>query len=367
MHVVMFIDEERFKREARMLNGLARGLSDLGARVTRVLPTPVAASLEDRPDDAVIPGVEDYAYPPRVMPWQRRIQIRRWPEVLLDADVALGIGTSAWRWAVDFARVAEAAAVLDIWCAEQVRRATRPKKDSPVCGYLAATRPLADALASQVGSELVSHVPWGLPARGTSRRSSPVQCDEISIAMIDAGLDIESYQAVLGAVRRLLSEGVSLQLVVELRGPQGHSLWQYARQLDLLDHIACVSDAADCRPLIVECNLLLIPDRFGQMRSIILEAMAHGLPIVAAADPMIEVLAHDKSALLVAREEPDAWYGSIRKLLMDKDLYTRIGQYGRELVTQSATRERHVENLLRTLETAVSGSSIPFGSRSGGG
>ena len=74
MHVVMFIDEERFRREGRMLNGLATGLIERGLKVTRILPAPVLAALEDTPGNGVISGVSDHGYPPRVMQAARAME-----------------------------------------------------------------------------------------------------------------------------------------------------------------------------------------------------------------------------------------------------------------------------------------------------
>ncbi len=80
------------------------------------------------------------------------------------------------------------------------------------------------------------------------------------------------------------------------------------------------------------------------------EYMATGLPIVASDLPVLgEVLRHGDNALLVPPDAAAAWQDTIRRVLTDRDLATRLGATARSEVLANYTWHRRAERVLHGL------------------
>jgi glycosyltransferase involved in cell wall biosynthesis len=86
----------------------------------------------------------------------------------------------------------------------------------------------------------------------------------------------------------------------------------------------------------------------------LLEAMAHGLPVIAVADGgPAEIVVSEKSGLLVDSPTPAAIAGALERLIRDPELRTRVGYGARERVTASFSAERMCREIERHLELAA--------------
>jgi glycosyltransferase involved in cell wall biosynthesis len=98
------------------------------------------------------------------------------------------------------------------------------------------------------------------------------------------------------------------------------------------------------------CRKLANGDQDG-LPNVILEAMAHGLPVVSTRlDGITEAIDEGDSGLLADQDDPAGLAGQLARLIEDVELRERIGEAGRARV--AACFERSA-NLPRVVEALV--------------
>jgi glycosyltransferase involved in cell wall biosynthesis len=89
----------------------------------------------------------------------------------------------------------------------------------------------------------------------------------------------------------------------------------------------------DASALYRAADVCVFPSRYEPLGNVVIQAWAHGLPVVAAASQGPAALIHDGEAgLLTPIDEPDALAANIRRLLDDRSLRARLAQAGLERV-----------------------------------
>ncbi len=131
--------------------------------------------------------------------------------------------------------------------------------------------------------------------------------------------------------------------------------------LSLLGHISAIDDAALLRPLITGCDVFVIPERFGQVRSLLIQAMAFGMPVVASDDPFLDMLVGDETALIVSEADPDEWADQLRRVITGPDLAHRLGASARSWVADHHQSQDQIGKLVAAFEGIMSGGAHNFG------
>lgn len=89
----------------------------------------------------------------------------------------------------------------------------------------------------------------------------------------------------------------------------------------------------DVAEMMTAADLFVLPSRIEGLPTALLEAMAVGLPVVAAAVGGIpDVVVHEKNGLLVPPGDPAALAAAVRKLAADKELGRRLAEEGMKTV-----------------------------------
>lgn len=365
MHIALILDNERLLHESVMLSRLSVGLIDEGCTLTRIIPTGHRAVPGER-SDGVAGIATNISVPLRVLPWLRRSRAEQVADALPRTvpDVVYAWGKDTWTLARDLGRRFECPVAINIWCADLLRSLPRGRHARAFSAFITPTRPLADALREVVDPSLVSRVPQGVvipkspwPVFGDPQRPA-------AAAIIGSGRDVVSYRALLSGLSRVLKQNGSLHAFIELRGPQQHEIWRHARRLELLESISAITDAARFRSLLTQCDTLILPERYGEVRSLTLDAMAMGVPVVAAEDHFLDYLIAEETALLVTEAEPEQWTTQLLKLLSSPEFPRQLGLSARKYVQQHHSSTSQVSKLLETLKRAVHGDTIGFAATS---
>ena len=351
MHVAVLIDEERLRHEHAALNRICIGLVGEGLEVTRVIPES-AGDLSREPTESRLALVTDQAVPMSVLPWSRRDRARRIVEQFgrRTPDCLLATGDDAWTLALDLAEPLGASVALQLWSAGEARRLPTRHRARRVGAYLAPTEPIARELRRQVEPELVACVPPGMAIPSAPRPRFDELGHDPMIAVIGGVRDVASYRAALTGLSRVVHDLPGAQIFLELRGPHEQEIWRHCRRLDLLSHVSTVSYAAHQRQLLAESDVVLSPERYGEMRTTLLDAMASGVAVVAAADPALDMIIDDDTALTVDAAEPESWARSIRRVLTDHDLARTLGASARAHLQ----RHHRAADVMRTLAALLS-------------
>jgi glycosyltransferase involved in cell wall biosynthesis len=361
MHICLIIDEERLGREQVLIQRLATGLIEREVRLTAVGP-------ED-PDGPFLPedttgsdALERISIAARIAPWMRRGEARRVAQLMEGdpPDLIYAIGEQSWRLGLDVARTLQRPVIFAIWSAELVARVPHSGADVHVEGYIVPSEPIAEAVRQRVDPELVSVVPTGVipPREPRNILADPESC--VAIAIIGSGQDVGAYRGLLTALSRLVREFPQIQACLELRGPHEHEIWRMASRLELLGNVSAIVDAAMHRALLTGCDLLVSPERLGQVRSIVLQAMANGMPVVASADPYLDMLIPDETAVVVSPPEPAMWVRALSQLISSPEAARGLGGSSRTWVSSNHKLSTHVDALRQAFDQVVSGGAHTF-------
>lgn len=361
MHLALILDDERLLHEKLMLSRLCVGLMDEGCTLTRLVPIEPTGRGE-RYDEGPAGVTTRLAVPLKVLPWMRSTRAEQIAQAMERSapDAIYAVGRDTWQLAGDLGRRFESPVAISVWSADLLPHIPRGRSAAAIGAYVAPTRPLADALRDVVDPNLVSYVPQGV---AVPKSAWPVFQDSsrpIALAVVGSGRDVMSYRALLGGFSRLLRDNYTAHAFIELRGPQQHEIWRHAHRLDLLSNVSTITDAARFRSLLTQCDALVLPERYGEVRSLVLDAMAMGLPIVAAEDPFLDMLIADETALLVSQPETDAWAAQLRKLLSSPEFAQKLGLAGRAYIDEHHRSSRQIAALLEMLNRLIHGEAIDY-------
>ncbi len=358
MHIALIVDSERLVSESAMIRELTLGLGDQGIQITAILPQ--AAPREPQPEPPVASAVIEARL--AVPPWLRRPRAARVAAALAGTmpDLIYAVGADTWTLASDLSRAIERPLVLDVWSAALMRRVPVALPGAPLrVAYVVPTEPLAAALRGRGAADSVSVVPIGVEAPAEPREVLASVADSVTLAIIGSGQDGEGMKAALAGLSSVLGDFPQIQACLELRGPGEHVIWRHARRLELLGHVSTIGQASLHRALIGGCDVLVVPERAGEARSVMLEAMAGGMALLAADDPFLDMLVADETALVVIQDE---WADKLRRLLAEPGLARQLGRAARSWVSRHNTPGLQVDRLIGALEGVLAGSTrLPSG------
>lgn len=181
----------------------------------------------------------------------------------------------------------------------------------------------------------------------------------LSVARQYPRKDTATLLRALPVVRRHVPD---LQVRVLGGGPELPRLQALSTALGLSDTVTFegpLPDDTAVRRAYFQAHLFCLPSRQEGFGIVFLEAMAAGLPIVAArAAAVPEVVDHDETGLLVPPGSPDDLAAALLRLLGDAALRRRMGEAGRNRVEAFAV-ERVAERFLAEVGRDHSGMARP--------
>lgn len=137
----------------------------------------------------------------------------------------------------------------------------------------------------------------------------------------------------LRAVARLVPEHPEILLLVA--GRRGHVSGDLEAEVDRLGlgrHVRLLGHRDDVPELLAAADAFALPSLFEGYPGAAVEAMALGLPVVAADIPPVrEVVEPERSALLVPPAAPEPLAAALHHLLADPATARRLGKRGRDL------------------------------------
>jgi glycosyltransferase involved in cell wall biosynthesis len=165
----------------------------------------------------------------------------------------------------------------------------------------------------------------------------------------------KNFPLFLQVAREVLHQIPEVCFIIAGEGPERQNLESLARDLGIAAHVYFLGYVSDMTELYPALDLLLMTSRLEGTPLTVLEAMAMGVPVVAArVDGMAEILEDGKDAYLVPSREPASFARRTISLLQDQAIASRFSRAGQTKVRSqySATAMvRRVEDLyLRYLE-----------------
>ena len=147
----------------------------------------------------------------------------------------------------------------------------------------------------------------------------------------------KAHDVSLGALARL----PEAYLWIAGSGPLEAELKGLAAQLGVAERVRFLGWRADASALYRAADACLFPSRFEPLGNVVIQAWAHGLPIVAAASQgPAELIKDEVDGLLVAVDDDEALARAAHRLIAEPGLGGRLAQAGAERVAGEFSKAR---------------------------
>jgi len=212
------------------------------------------------------------------------------------------------------------------------------------------------AMAPSAAVTVVENAVAPVEVRGD--RDPTTHCQFVMLARMDVWKGIDDA---LEAARALSQRGVAFRLT--LAGPEGTagngaSLYRRIRSLELDDcvhYVGAVEGVAKAR-LLGEADVYLMPSHHEGMPISVLEALAHGLPVVATrVGSLPEVIEEGVTGRLVPPQSPSALADAMSVFACDESLRRRVGRAARGLAASRFSLKRFERDLVAIYDELTGG------------
>lgn len=171
--------------------------------------------------------------------------------------------------------------------------------------------------------------------------AAPEEVAPADRALLDTPEEVPLLLA-MGRLHEVKGHDVSLTALAQL--PEAH-LWiagvggqearlrSMAAALGVIDRVRFLGWRTDASALYRAADICVFPSRYEPLGNVVIQAWAHGLPVVAAASQGPAALIRDgEDGLLVPVDDADALAAGVRRLLDEPMLRIRLVQQGSERV-----------------------------------
>jgi hypothetical protein len=350
MHAVIIADNSFATRERAILGRLEVGLADEGVRVIHAVPAalPHAQSIAIGLQSTVV-RYEDSGLPFTLR--RRATDLAHAIEAVSDdlssIDAVHAFGLGSWSVAMELARQTGARPLLELWRPALVA----PASALPAAGYIVSEPSIAAALRKRSPRATIHPAPWGVHAPDHPRVPGGPDRPRAVAMLCDTGDPRCTTPALAG-----LADAPDLLIfacIEDASHAREAALWAAARKLNLLDRFSIVPGMESHREPILRMDMLLLPEAGGRQRTLTLEAMAAGVPVVARADPFLETLDDGRTARLVRADTPEAWAGTIASIIANPSGASDLIKSAHEHVRRNRAASSHVADVLRAYQQAA--------------
>ena len=352
MRITLLVDAEFGLRERDMLVRLQVGLADEGLRV--VFASPRSGSLVDAPESRSSSPDESQqsvgviavhaVYEDRGMPWTLDARAARLAETLAKSapprpEAPRGaihvFGHRAWNLAVRLAQRTGDGLVIEFHSAALRRRLAHASSITALgpSVLIASPEPALARLVERERAGIATRViPWGVPIPAEPRAILAGERAP-AILLVASGRDREACAA---AVEAFAAVNVpDAMLCIDADVLHVARLWPLIKRLNLTSRTTLIPNLESRRELaILGADIVIAPEARGESRSILLDAMAAGLPVIAGVDAALDSLIGGQTARLIAAPEPKLWTSAMAELLRDPEAARALGRTSRDAIRQ---------------------------------
>lgn len=228
---------------------------------------------------------------------------------------------------------------------------------------VAVSRFVADsAVTSGLESTQVEVVHDGIPLpelptaaeKQQARTLWEITNDEILLGCVGYLLPEKGQEVLLHAFPRIAAQHPRCRLLLAGNGPMRHELTALARTLGIASQVIFAGFVEDVRQVYSALDYFLFPSLAEPLGSSLLDALAYGLPTVAASGGAVpEVLTNESNGLLAPPANPAELAAATIRLLGDSAMAHRFSVSARETIEKKFSVNHMVENTLRVYHQAV--------------
>ena len=160
----------------------------------------------------------------------------------------------------------------------------------------------------------------------------------------------KGYDVLLAAMRLVAgsTNGTCPQVLLVGDGPLREALERRTEEVGLGHVVRFTGNLSDVRPALAAMDVFVLPSHEEGMSNALLEAMAAGRAVVATeVGGTGEIIAHERTGLLVPPADPATMAVAVQRLLVDRTAAARLAEAGREFVSREFGARTRVAELER--------------------
>ncbi|MBX3353295.1 MAG: hypothetical protein KF684_10210 [Phycisphaeraceae bacterium] len=373
MRVLLLADRSFASRERTMIARLEIGLADEGVRVVRASPQPPPPEALDNPFLRWIrfpQPTSKYLAPLVARAMLRDIEDSR-AQSSIDAepiDIVHVLGDESWSTGESLARLMGASVVYELWSEAALERALRVARVIKGEENEAKRRVAMLCPDEGVDARIAAVAPW-TPRRvatwgvhsPTEQPSWPRRPGAMSILMIGRGEDLGACRDALLGLSELRKAMPNLLVFLDAElVRRSTTLWKHAERLNMLDCVSVVEDMESRRELSLHVDVLMIPERLPEHRTIVLDAMAHGVLVVAASGCPMTVLRPDDTAIVLERPRAEDWRNAMQRFSIDVERARAMVLSAANMVREHRLGGAYVRGALSAYESLAGAEPLAF-------
>ena len=163
---------------------------------------------------------------------------------------------------------------------------------------------------------------------------------------------VKGYKYLLFAMKDLRGVMPDAKLLIIGEGPSGNELKDLTKKLNLGDAVKFVKATLDIRRFLAVMDIFVFPSIQEGLGLSLIEAMASGKACIATSIGGISSVIEDgKNGLLVQPGDSHSLTEAMRRLLLDKELFSRLRNAARDSVKNKFSLDRMVEDTIKFYES----------------
>lgn len=187
--------------------------------------------------------------------------------------------------------------------------------------------------------------------RAAVRAELGIGDDELAVMCVSRMVDGKRQELLLDACAALAARSAAPRCVLVGDGPGADRLRRRANDASLAGRVIFTGHRDDVADLLGAADMFVLPAEQEGFGRVVIEAMAAGLPVVAAdAGGPAEIVDDDTSGLLFAAGSPESLAGRIERLCNDPALRRRLGAAARRRVEGEYTMQAHTRRVVGLYE-----------------
>lgn len=159
--------------------------------------------------------------------------------------------------------------------------------------------------------------------------------------------DHKGHKYLIQATEILREKAPRIKVIIVGEGPLKMKLDRQVKETHLQNMVFFLGFREDIPQILASLDLFVLSSYLEGMGSTLLDAMISRLPVVATKVGGIpEVISHEQTGLLVPPRNPQALAGAILRLYKDRNLATKLGNKGYEVVHERFSAEAMARKII---------------------
>jgi glycosyltransferase involved in cell wall biosynthesis len=200
------------------------------------------------------------------------------------------------------------------------------------------------AISSDVEKELLE---WGFSSRQIRRIPNGVDTEffkreqpfpkrkPVRFILIGRRTPQKGIDVALQAAQILLKEGLHKEFEIKFYGSDypEHDYRHMAQELGATAHVEFLPHQDVIRDVLHKAHSLILPSRSEGMPNVVLEGMSFELPVIASrVSGVVDIISDGVDGILIPSEDPQALANAMKRIIIQPELATRLGNRARQKV-----------------------------------